>query len=373
MRGAGDAAQVFGGQLGQTAVGAGYALSAVKDLSKGTSGLISQYGLLRVSAAGALAALAAVTVEATAQNQGWSNLKQDGFKPLAAQMSIVNSLLHKLPNDLGAVGGAVDSVTNTLRENAGWSSTAAGALAGLDAQARRTAAALYALRNQPADVVAEGGSTANLYANGGEALAALYGASDVVDRVAKKVRTGGGGGGIGGALKDQAQKAKEAAQSLKEAKNSLRDAAQGIADSFKPILDATSDQAALKLFPDKNGGVIGHLRKQLADTVRLKKDLDALSKKGLSKSLLSGLVGGGLESLPAAEELLQGNNASVASGLSAQINAAGGNIASGEVARNAQKKTVVEINIKGGDDALKKWLRKSIKVDGAASYGLVSA
>lgn len=63
--------------------------------------------------------------------------------------------------------------------------------------------------------------------------------------------------------------------------------------------------------PGDNGSVIAQLMKQAADTKKLKGVIAGLAKLGLKKDLLSGLVSGGLASIPAAMELLQGGKGAV--------------------------------------------------------------
>lgn len=383
MRGMGSASVLMGGQVGVATQDMILAATATKELTHGMGGLIGRVGVLRLSLAGLAIAGAAVAVSATDQNHGWSNLKEDGFKPAAIQLSILNNVVQKAPGHLGFLGAALDSATDKLRIHSGWAGTAAGDLARLAAQADATAKALYALRNQPHDVVTEGGSAANLLDNGGMALAELQGASYIEPAKIKKA----GGAGLSAAER-LARAAKEAAAKLAQARDAVASAMGGIVQALAGKLSAKDADTAGTLEHQLNGTfaleggkrgatLLEKLRKQAKDTKLLAKDLQQLAKMGLDKGLLSQLVAGGLDSLPAAEELLRGGKADIntANVLNSQIQGRAGSIAVAEASRNLGKKerAQVDINIKGGEGDLAKLLAKWIRNNGAASLGLKAA
>lgn len=172
----------------------------------------------------------------------------------------------------------------------------------------------------------------------------------------------------------------DAAQMLLQGYQSLYDASRqvalGIGQAFAPVLNATFDNGQNKLLtmgPNAHkSGVLAGLQQQLADTKRLSKDLDALSKRGLSAGLLSTLAQGGTASLPAAEQLLQGNNVAQANSAAKGINKYANQIAQGEITRQ-QKLNVtstVKFDLSHGESDLKKLIRKWVRVEGGGNVQL---
>lgn len=178
-------------------------------------------------------------------------------------------------------------------------------------------------------------------------------------------------------ISDAARAAKEAAAQAKQdmlaAQKSIAQAVRGIMDAFKPQfdLDTGSTDGYSRVGDTRGGaagGLIANLRKQAADTIKLRKDIDKLAKMGLDKGLLSTLVQGGLASLPAAEDLLHGGKLEIgqANKYAGQINSASNTIASREVARNLSKKDLhtLEVKVTGGDADLVKLVRKWVRNNG---------
>lgn len=388
LAGAGNAAALFGGSLGNTAVNAGYALVAVKDLGKGLGGLTAHYGALRLSVLGVTAALAVGAVAATQNKTGLANLGNDAARPLATQLTHVDDIVQKLPNHLGFLGSITDSVTNKFRSMAGQSLTTRGQLEAMAASADNAAAALGRMANAQRAAGTYGIADAN---PGGDAFVDQS-ALDMMELDPAKLKAqyfptkSSGGGGGASAVKSQAnavaQAAKDAAQKLKQARASVASAMGGILSALAGHLEAGDPGASLlvggnMLSASKGTGLLDKLRKQADDTKHLADDLKKLSHMGLSKGLLSDLVAGGLGSLGAADELLKGGKSSVstANSLNASITSSGTQIAAGEVNRNLTTKDwgTLKVDVTGGEDALKKMFRKWLRTDGANSFGLAAA
>jgi hypothetical protein len=180
------------------------------------------------------------------------------------------------------------------------------------------------------------------------------------------------GGSVRSAANDAAQAAKEAAAKLKSAQKTVADAVRGLVESFAPKLDMSNSATGYSRIGDTHGGgksgLIANLKKQADDTLKLRQDLEKLAKMGLDKGLLSQLVAGGLDSLPAAEDLLKGGKAEIgqANYYAGRINVRSNTIAAEETARDLTKadKKELHINVSGGDADLVKLVRKWVRNNG---------
>lgn len=390
LRGAGDAATVFGGQMGATAIQAGYGLSAIKDLTRGVAGLARGMSAAKLVAGGFIGAILAAGVALSAHIDH-TNAMNEVNRTAADTTDTVTGSLQFLTQKIPGVNSLMNKARGVTR---GWSDDAHGltnALWGLEVQAINTGNAA-GVANAKVRELQSKNSAFGPYKTGYQFDTNNPGYQDMEY---KRIMTppkpagggsGSGGGGGGGAIrsagKSAVDAAKEAAANLRQARTSVAQAMGGILAAFAGHLeagDAGTSVHQLNGTMALEGGVslIDKLRKQAADTKRLAADLRSLSKMGLSKGLLSDLVAGGLGSLGAADELLAGGARSVstANSLNASIGKSGQSIAAGEVNRNLTKKdrVQIDINVTGGEDALKKLIRKWIRTDGANSYGLQAA
>lgn len=367
MKGAGDAAQLFGGDLGNTAVQAGYALASIKDLTKGTAGLAKSMGAAKLATFGVIAAIATAGV-AVAAHIDHTSMMNEVYRTAADTADTVVGSVQFLTQKIPGLSSVMDSARHTTR---GWSDDAHGLtnelLSQTDAMKKLHEASLFMApdANPGGDAFADVGQVDVILAQ--QASNVIQGSSSV----AKAVKSGGSS--VNKAIDDAAQKAKAKIDNWQSVLDKFRGIGKGIADSLAPTLIA-GDQGLL-LF--KGPSLLDKLNQQLRDTLHLQKDLAALKKQGLSGDLIGQLTAGGLSSLPAADELL----ASGRGGISAvnrtagAITAAGGTIASNEAQRqfNAQKNVTVKIDVSGGESDFKKMFRKWIRIDGAASLGLKAA
>lgn len=373
FRGVGDVSVLMGGSVGQATQSLVLASGAFKDLSRGAGGLIEKYGLLRLGALGLVAALGAVAVSATSNQTGFANLGNDAARPLAAQFTHIDDIVQKMPNHLGFLGAVTDSVTNKFRGWAGQSETTRGALASLEDQAKATAAALAAAFQ--ASLLRAPDTNP-----GGDAFFSSADAQDIATQVYRsqtpgyadvpKKSSSGGGSTLSAAMKADQQKAQATLSAWQSTLDKFRGISQGIQDALSPKLEA--GDKGLMLFPGLS--LLDKLKKQLADTLHLQRDIAALGKAGLNGDLLGSLVQGGLSSLPAADELLAGGKGEISAvnKTASGITKAGGTLAGNEAMRqlNAQKDVKVKIDVTGGENDLKKLIRKWVRVDGGGSVQL---
>lgn len=155
---------------------------------------------------------------------------------------------------------------------------------------------------------------------------------------------------------------------------------QSVADKYTQIAKQIQESLAPKIEARQEGGpsLIEKMRKQLLDTIQLRKDLSRLSSMHLNKDTMKTLIEGGLDSLPAAEEILRGGRVGVGAvnDLNRQINAQAFRIGSSEAQRefkNRDREVTVKFDINGGDAEFKKMFKKWIRTDGAVSFGLKAA
>lgn len=388
MRGAGDAAQLFGGQLGANALQAGYALAAVKDLTKGLAGLrissvLAATGIGAVVAAIATAGVSlAAHIDHTSMANEVSRTFNDSNYYLAAGIS---TLTAKIPWLGAATDSWRDKADAASQAAHGWTDE----LGRLEVQAINTGNAAGVANSKVAAMTAKN-SAFGPYKTGYKFDSNNPGYQDLVySRIMMPPKASAAAATkIRGAGNTIADAAKAAAEKIKQARKSLADAMGGIVKALAGQLSAKDADTAGTLEHQLNGtfaleggqrgaSLLEKLKKQAKDTKKLARDLKALAKMGLDKGLLSQLVAGGLDSLPAAEELLRGGKADIntANVLNAQIQGNAGNIAVAEANRNLNKsaRAQVDINIQGGDGDLAKLLAKWIRNNGAASLGLKAA
>lgn len=375
MRGAGDAAQIFGGQLGATAVTAGYALASVKDLTKGVAGLTVGLGAAGAAVVGVAGVVGFLTLDWLKNAEGiqtWGEFGKDATAGLATGLAAVTSWIP------GLSSGTADLAAKANN----W------------ADANNNVAASYHNIFLQASLAAQFGGTTDDPDGAFTSAASLQPGTVAMQRLqndadtiaARSARSSSRSGSVGGSVKSAAnsvaQAAKEAATKLKQARASVASAVGGIVSALAGHLEAGDPGASLlvggKLLSASNGtSLIDKLRKQAADTKHFADDLKKLAKLGLDKGLLSDLVAGGLGSLGAADELLRGGRGDIktANSLNASITASGTGIASAEVTRNLTKKDLgtIKIDLTGAESDVKKMFRKWLRTDGANSFGLAAA
>lgn len=383
LTGAATAAQLFGGEMGQTAVNAGYALVAVKDLTKGVGGLVKGMSGAKLATGGFIAAIAAAGVAVSAHidhTSALNEVERTGADVAYYGAAALSTLTAKVP----VLGGWFDK----LRDKTDYLSQSLHNMgqAAYDASLQAAQAALVA---NGLGVGAEEGSEWDpsvSLAPGTAAYQRLQASADSIKTLKAPKASGGGGGSAGSSIKsmanDVAQAAKEAAQKLKQARASVASAVGSIVQALAGHLEAGDPGQSLMvggklLSASKGTSLIDKLRKQADDTKHLATDLKKLAKMGLSKGLLSDLVAGGLDSLPAADELLRGGKSTIstANSLNASITASGTSIASAEVTRNLTKKDLgtIKVDLTGAESDVKKMFRKWLRTDGANSFGLAAA
>jgi len=367
------------------AMSAGDLAGAYFRIKPAASSALAGIGALRAGLIGLAATAALVTVAATNNKTGWANLQQDGFKPAAAQLSILDGMVQKVPGHLGFLGSALDGVTDKLRTNAGWSHTAAAAQAELAAQAQRTAAILAAAHEASLFQAPDenpGGDATFTAADAAAISSQVYdqGTPGYMQRAMDesglfKTKAGGGGGGAGAAIDKVAQALKDKLRSFQDIADKYSQVAKSIAESLGPKLQGGLD-SSLMIY--KGTTLVDNLKKQLQDTIHLKKDLAALSKAGLSDDLLTQLVNGGLGSLGTADELLAGGKKGIAdvNALSAQIRKNANAVAGAETARQIKdqpRDVNVNVNVSGAQREFEVLLAKLFKTKGPKAFGLKAA
>lgn len=375
LNGAGDAAALFGGQLGQTAITVGYSLAAVKDLTKGLGGLSKTLGDTVGSMSAAKFGLGTLTVVLLGAYAAWELGTAAGNK--------LNDMLGRTPS-LAQASAA--QIRQNTAEMLGYATAAN--IAGNAARQAVAAQSAISYHNQngtlndstgfmqgpvPLDA---GGRIVNS-TNGGNSFAAAAAAA------VAKAKASAGAAGTARSIQSSADKvaeaAKAAAAKLKAARNSVAQAVGGIVSALSGHLESgdPGNGLMIKSLGSGSNTLLDKLRKQAQDTARLASDLQKLSKMKLDKGLLSDLVSGGLGSLGAADELLAGGKGAVgqANKYATSINASGTAIASAEVSRNLSKKdrVQIDINVNGAESDLKKMFRKWLRTDGANSFGLAAA
>lgn len=382
VRGLGDATAVMGGEMGLAAQNIGLTLMATRSLAKGTGSLIGSLGLLRVGLIGAALAGTAYVVSQEDGNGATGKLKtavDDVNYALATNINFVTQGIPLIGSLTGKWKNHAD-VTSAAAHNA---DTLTSAESRLMYQFINTGnAAGYANKQIAAARAAQ--SAYGPYKTGYQFDTNNPGYQDLTYEAfmkgsAKIPKIGGGGGG------STAAKASTAAADALAATLSKW---QGIADQFSNVAKGIADSLGPKLVAGiasplmlaKGTSVLDNLKKQLADTIHLKKDLASLSKMGLDSGLLEQLTAGGLDSLPAADEILAGGESGigainkVAGKIGGNANSIAGADAARQFADSLKKPIKVELHVgKGGDDVLDKWLQKALKTKGAKFYGLKAA
>ncbi len=364
MRGVGDAAMFMGGGEGQAIAQTVFLAGAVKDLSRGSGELIKSMGLLKLATGGVIAAIATAGVAVSAHIDHTSMLNEIHRTAADSAYYLADGIAH--------VANVIPGVNTNLGGLVGWLDKASQSAHGLGDEAFYSAQELQKLaaakeaslfqapdQNPGGDAFVTAADMQNIILNSYTRTSV----DDPVARTSTAVRTGAS------KIKTAAD---EAAKTLKEAKASIASAVRSLAEAFKPTLDMSGPAGGYSRVGDtsggRGGGLIGNLRKQAQDTLKLRKDLERLSKAGLDKNLLSQLVAGGLASLPAAEDLLSGGAGEIklANKYDRQITGNANTIAAEQTARNLTKadKAKLEINVKGGDAELVKLVRKWVKSNG---------
>lgn len=387
FRGLSDATLLAGGSLGTFGMDAILVAGSVQGLGKGlgrltelVKGTTAATALLRVTGIGAGVGLGLLGLHMEGSLASASTYKKGLADLNLALATNIHFVTQGIPG--------ISTLTGWWRRSADASSIAAhnadanaAALSRMTAQAINAGYAYQFLTN--AEVSAERAKQSQFgpYKTGYQFDTQNSGYQDLAyqaNMAAPKSSGGGGGGGVSAAAKA----ATAAADALKQKLSTF----QQIADQYSQIGKSIADSLGPKLVAGVAGYVVqgggttllGNLKKQLADTIHLKKDLAALAKGGLDASLLTVLTNGGLGSLGAADELLAGGKSgiSTASSLARQINSAGGSIAGSEAAREIknQDKTInVNVNVKGAQKEFEVLLAKLFATKGAKSFGLKAA
>lgn len=385
LRGAGDAASLFGGELGNTAIQAGFAVGAVKDLSRGSAALAKSLGVVRIATGGLALGIAALGA-GIAAHIDHTNVMNEVNRTAADTVDTVTGSVQFLTQGIPFLNSAMDKARGVTR---GWSDDAHGlgenALFAADALKRLAAAHEASLFQAPDQN--PGGDAIFTTADAQEIAIETY--REATPGYKERTLAESGlfdtkksiGGGVRSAANDAAQAAKEAAQKLADAKKTVEQAVLGLAKAFTPQLSLDPASGGFSRLGTtqggSGGGLIGNLRKQAKDTLRLRQDLEKLAKMGLDKGLLTQLVDGGLASLPAAEDLLQGGRAEVsqANYYAGKINTRANTIAAEQTARNLTKKDrqQLDINVKGGSAELVALLRKWVAGNGGNVQGVLGS
>lgn len=388
LRGLGDASMLVGGQEGQMATQALFAASAFKDLARGSGELVKTLGFAKIAVGGVIAAIAtggavvAAHIDHTSTMNEVQRTAADSAYYLADGLNFVTQGIPGLGGAMGWLKGKTDD----------WSKSAHGMASGADEASAAANRLMYQLIN-----TGNAAAYSNAQVAAAQAKQSVYGpyktgykfdtnnpgyqelTYEAFMQGSKGPAAGGGGGG------GTAAKASTAAADALKATLSKW---QGIADSFSNIAKGIADSLGPKLVAGvasplmlaKGTSVLDSLKKQLADTIHLKKDLAALSKAGLDSGLLEQLTAGGLDSLPAADEILAGGKSGVgainkvAGKIGGNANSIAGADAARQFADSLKKPIKVTLSVgKGGDDVLDKWLQKALKTKGAKFYGLKAA
>lgn len=376
LRGLGDTAQLMGGEMGNSALQVGIALGAVRSLTKGAKELvpeikvmIGEMSTLKFTA-GLLAGTLGGVVLAWQLGTAAGNKLNDmlGRSPTLFEQyrDQVLSNTRALEGYAQALGLATDSAINLAK-----------AQTTLDFHAESSPGAGDFMQGPvPLDAT---GHLLNSTNGGDTYAAAAKAAAAKIDSGSRAVARSlsSGGSSVASALDAAAQKAKDKLARWQGIADQFSNVAKGIQDSLGPKLVAG---IASPLMLAKGTSVLDNLKQQLKDTLHLQKDLAQLSKMGLGNTLLESLSAGGLDSLPAADELLASGQGGVNSArkTAGKITAAGGSIAGADAARqfadSLKKPIKVELHVgKGGDDVLDKWLMKALATKGAKHYGLKAA
>lgn len=370
MRGAGDAAFLFGGEMGGAAIQAGFLVGAIKDLSKGGAKLVPEVKawagsltLLRAAGITAGAALLTFAAQQEASSQGSANwahkMAADANYALASDVHFVTQGVPLLGKLAGAWQSSADGTSKAAHQMVNAADAARNALLAL-ANAQRAAGTYGIADANPGGDAFVDQSALDMMELDPTVLRKQY-----LDSLPKASGGGGGGGSstLSAAMKADQSKAQATLSAWQSTLDRFRDISKGIQESLAPKLEA--GDKGLLLFPGMS--LLAKLKQQLTDTLHLQKDLAQLKSAGLNGDLLGSLAAGGLGSLGAADELLAGGKSGI-SGVNktaAGITKAGGTIASNEAMRqfNAQKDVKVKIDVTGGDKELLKLIRKWVRTD----------
>lgn len=370
------------------------------DLSDGAGVLVTKFPLLGAAvdvafgpigiAVGVAAALAAGFVVLWKNSETFRKITTEALKDVGdvfldyieVQLKGIKWLLDAashLPKWLGGgiasdASGAIGSLINGIEDLKGELASLADQYNGV-ATAAKNAGLAQQLASQFGGTAADpdGMFTSNsvmtsMEQSGTKSLANMTNADFEAATKTAKTKAASGAGSVVDA-------AKQAAEQKLSQWQSLIDKAKSTADSLVAALSP-------KVEASTPGGqnIWQKLLQQAQDTIKLNKDLESLSKKGLNSGLLSSLAQGGLASLPAVEELNNASKADIkwANNVSAMTTGAAQSIGADQAMRDftaSQKATTVnvKVDLSGGEDALKKLFRKWMRVDGAQSFGLVAA
>lgn len=367
FRGVGDASLLMGSAAGATTQKLVLMSMVVQDLGKGAGRLLTGFGeasagitLMGAAVAGVTATLALLGAEYVKNKEhesSWSQFTKDGLAGLSSAVGFVTQ-------GVPVLGGEVDKLTGKLNNMADAAHSATVSLGNVFAMASYT-------NGQAPDTISEGGSFTA--ADAASINSQLQSNQDSINNaiISGWAKTGSAGASAASkaltAIKQAAQQKLSEWQSMLD---KFRGISQGIRDALSPKLEA--GDKGLMLFPGLS--LLDKLKKQLADTLHLQRDIAALGKAGLNGDLLGSLVQGGLSSLPAADELLAGGKGEISAvnKTASGITKAGGTLAGNEAMRqlNAQKDVKVKIDVTGGENDLKKLIRKWVRVDGGGSVQL---
>lgn len=376
LRGAGDVAMVMGTEMGGAVTNVIMLTGGVADLGRGLGHVIpmakelaATMGVLKFASLGVAGAAGVLSASYLAQQSAQDGVWQTAKNAAAGLVDLSTAAETHLP----IVGGFFTDLQNKADALAGGVSSDVGSIVNdfqraTDAAQRLMSAKANAFATGP-DVVTEGGSAADF--NTADNLAQYYPTPAATARAASASARS-----VAAGIDKVAQAAKERLSKWQGIADNYSSIAKSIADSLGPKLDAALGNTLL--LSGGGGGITAALKKQLADTLHLKRDIAALAKAGLSGGLLQQLVAGGLDSLPAADELLAGGKGGISTvnGLASQITAAGGSIAGSEASRelgNQQKAVKVVVDIHGTQGDFEKLLRKMFKTQGPESFGLKAA
>lgn len=318
------------------AVSVGDLAGAYVRLAPNVKNAASSLTLFRGAGIAAGAAIAALGLTLESKSAGSANIFEKSIKDvnyaLATNVNFVGQVIPGLSKLTGWWQNSADAASQAAH---GYMDAAA-ALAQFEKQAAAAAAANGLGQGSFSDTDGLGIGMSILDPSNGLNAAWMNGLQEAQDQIdalnrksARKISTGASAG------ISAAQKAAEAAlQKWQSTVDKARQVGQSIADALAPKLEA-GDQNLL-LF--KGPSLLEKLNKQLQDTKHLAKDISQLTKLGLSGDLIGQLVAGGLDSLPAADELLAGGKGSVAQAnkLSKAINKSANGLATNEAVRQAK-------------------------------------
>jgi hypothetical protein len=372
------AVRALGGEISPVVQGA-YSLSlGFSQMAHGLGTLVpklkesaSSLGVLRLGIVGAAAALGT-----------WAISTEGALSKGSTYTTALKDMNYAVAHNINLVGKHIPllgHLTGAYEKNANAASLAAHATYDLDAaldklnNQKRIAGTFGIADQNPGGDAAFDQSTLDMMELDPAVLAKQYaGASASVGsgsaHVAKAVSSG---------IDKIAQAAKDKLARWQGIADQFSQVAKGIADSLGPKLVAG---VASPLMLAKGTTLLDNLKQQLKDTLHLQKDLKALSKAGLKRSLLEQLTAGGLDSLGVADELLGSGKSGIrdVNRTATAINNAAGSIAGQDAARqladSLKKPQVVELRVgKGGDDILDRWLSKTLKTKGPKYFGLKAA